>query len=241
MAGSGAWKQNDRNKRKYAKKNFVSVLLCFTFVYVSFLFCFYFAYILFFILCMLCFCFLFCLRFVFVYVSFLFTFCFLLCLHFATFVSYCFLFPFHSVYSIIPRFCCDAELRLEYNCFIESVREANWKRNRKSSFGEFRREFFMFPFVNWINVFQKKLFCSSEYVKFVHSLLNKFPYSQKISVPNRKKETEKLFKVLDDGKCIEENLLISFLFCSLHPKANPFLLNSFNKILLYINSKFFCY
>lgn len=73
---------------------------------------------------------------------------------------------------------------------------------------------------------------SHEYKKFMKSLLEHFPYSQ-MNTQQNKSKIEKILDVQVDPKCLQENLLICYLYCIIPNNKSQ----EMDTILFYINSR----
>lgn len=72
---------------------------------------------------------------------------------------------------------------------------------------------------------------SKEYTKFILNLVQHFPYTQNAQLQN--KNLENILEVQVDPKCLQENLLICYLFCL---NSNNFNSDLISKITSYVNS-----
>lgn len=87
-------------------------------------------------------------------------------------------------------------------------------------------------------VFQKSVFLSPEGQKFLNHLLNNFPYCQ-TGGRVKKGQSLKILEQNSDPKCSQENLLICFLYLSLHVgHTNKNLRKEMKTIAEYLSSKF---
>lgn len=91
-----------------------------------------------------------------------------------------------------------------------------------------------------ILIFQKSVFLTNEGKKFFSHLLTNFPYIQ--SEQSKQKKSNDLTKLLgvnNDMKCVQANLLICYLYSSLHINIlHSNVKNQLDSIFSYIKSRF---